>query len=441
MSNENKLKNLHQFLTKKHSTSSKKISLNIRSETTSPSSYNERNYSTKSKHFTNEINNKSNQIPLKVGFIKSNTIDKNSYNNINLLTNLEDEEDNNTFDSFSKNLNKSKYSNTSKISAITVLKSTDCPLYDKPLFFHIMKYFTRKGKNKKMKIEEIDFFLAPMIKIINYNRKNIINIKNLKKELDEKNSLKFGKKGKNNYSSINHNNDENYLNKIYTNENRNCVGIEDGFNLTFGKNSNKIENYPQSNNGINKKNKSNSNNKKLTNFNININNYKNNIYFLKNEKKKNDHIDNNPQSQRNNVPPILISEKIIKNRKIIDNNNSINKEESTPSFLKENKKLNSKTSAQFKPRHINLIKNGINLDDIKLNNPILQNLLSRKKHLLKNKIKKIEKESSKKGDILFDSSRLKVMDKKINIKEENKIKNNKNINLNYFNRDYSTKKN
>jgi hypothetical protein len=267
----------------------------------------------------------------------------------------------------------------------------------------------------------------------------------LKKELDEKNSLKFEKKGINNYSSINHNNDENYLNKIYTNENRNCIGIEDGFNLTLGKNSNKKENYPQSNNGINKKNKSNNNNKKLTNFNININNYKNNIYFLKNGQKKNDHIDNNPQSQRNNVPPRLISEKIIKNRKIIDNDNSMNKEESTPSFLnesnKEEEKKKSSTNYQFKPRKINLPKNEINIDFLKLNNHILQNLLNHNKNRSKNKN---GNKNKKKEENEFDSSRLKIMDKKNIIIGENTNNNNRNknmiSNLNHFNRNYSGKK-
>ena len=114
MLNEKKLKNLHQFLTKQNSNSSKIVSLNVRSETTSPSSYNERNYSTQNKLFSNETNYKNNQIQNYIGYKKSNTIDKNCYNNINLLSNLKDKEDNND-DSFSKDLNNSKFNYTRKI--------------------------------------------------------------------------------------------------------------------------------------------------------------------------------------------------------------------------------------------------------------------------------------------------------------------------------------
>ena len=63
MLNEKKFKNLYQFLTSKNSSSSQKLSINIRSETTSPSSYNDRNYSTQTKPFNNnkKINNQIEQ--------------------------------------------------------------------------------------------------------------------------------------------------------------------------------------------------------------------------------------------------------------------------------------------------------------------------------------------------------------------------------------------
>ena len=104
MLNESKYKNLHQFLTNKNSTSSKKVTLNIKSETTSPNSYNERYYLTQKKPFNSDIY-KNNIIKNNLDNKKSNTIDKNGYNNINLLSNLKAPEDNNN-KSLYKNLNK-----------------------------------------------------------------------------------------------------------------------------------------------------------------------------------------------------------------------------------------------------------------------------------------------------------------------------------------------
>ena len=376
MLNEAKLNNLYQFLTSKNSNSSKKVSLNIRSETTSPSSYNERNYSTQTKPFHQEINNK-NQIYYQIK--KSNTIDKNCYNNINLLTNLKDPEEN-LLNSFSKDLNKSNLSNSSKLSVLSISK---------------------KGKKE--------------------NQKNNSN------------------------------------SKINSNENRNYIGIDENFNLTFRKSSNKIEMFTNNGNNLKrniKTNKSN-NNKKITNNNLkfNINNCKNNnINTMKNIKNKNsdnDIISIAPQSQRNSDPPVLISENIFKgdnNRKIIDN--GMSKEESTPSFLNESNKEDEKKSLnktnQFKTRKINLPKNCINLDNLKLNNHILQNLLNHRKNNLISSKNKVGKNSKINEGNEFDSSRLKVMDKKINIMNDiktNKNIDNKNFNLNHFNRDYSGKKN
>ena len=461
MLSENKLNDLHQFLTKKNSASSKKVTLNIRSETTSPSSYNDRNYSTHSKLFSNDINAKNNIIQHYIGFKKSNTIDKNCYNNINLLTNLKDQEDN-IYDSFSKDLNKSNFSNTSKISVLSVSKTKNGALYNKPLFFQIMKYFTRKTKNEKIKNDEIKVFLDPIVKILNYQKKNNINIKNIKKELEEKNSIKIGKKGINYNTKIQNINN---TSKINTNENKNFIGFDDNFNLTFGKSSNKIEIFNQINNSINnKKNIKNiktKNNKKINNnFIFNTNNFKNNICTIKNKKnnnnknnKNNDKIEMNPQSQRNTDPPILLSEKIFINKK--KSENKYNKAESTPSFLnesnksnKEDEKIISRISNQFKNRKINIPKNGINLDSIRLNNHILQNILNKKKNYYMNKEKNLGNENKKKDSNEFNSSKPKVMDKKLYLEDGNKTKKNNynyynkniNFNLNHFNRDYSGKK-
>ena len=459
MLSENKFKNLHQFLTTKNSSSSKKISLNIKSETTSPSSYNERNYSTQNKPFHNDIN-KNNQIQQYIGYKKSNTIDKNCYNNINLLTNLKEQEDN-IYDSFSKDLNKSNLSNTSKISVVSISNNKNSAIYDKSLFVQIIKYYTRKSKNNIIKNDEINFFLKPITKFINNQKKNTINLKNIKKELEDKNLLKLGKSEINQkYNSITYNkndknNNNNNIGMINTNDNRNYIGIDDNFNLTFGKSSNKIEIFTSSNNiSSNYKNKKAKNAKKINNkFKFNINNFKNNINSFKNKKNKNINnnndglIDIDPQSQRNSDPPVLLSGKFFKeekNRKIIDTNN--NKEESTPSFLnesnKEDEKINSNTTYQFKSRKLNLPKNAINIDYIKLNNHILQNLLNHnKKNIMKNSKNKIGNSNKQKEDSEFDSSRLKVMDKKMYLNEEKKNNKNINFNINHFNRNYSGKKN
>ena len=443
MLNEAKLNNLYQFLTSKNSNSSKKVSLNIRSETTSPSSYNERNYSTQTKPFHQEINNK-NQIYYQIK--KSNTIDKNCYNNINLLTNLKDPEEN-LLNSFSKDLNKSNLSNSSKLSVLSISKNKNSANYDKSIFLQIMKYYTRKSKNEIIQNNEINFFLNPINIFLNKQKKNVINIKNIKKELEEKISKKGKKENQKNNSKS----------KINSNENRNYIGIDENFNLTFRKSSNKIEMFTNNGNNLKrniKTNKSN-NNKKINNNNLkfNINNCKNNnintMKNIKNKNSNNDIISIAPQSQRNSDPPVLISENIFKgdnNRKIIDN--GMSKEESTPSFLNESNKEDEKKSLnktnQFKTRKINLPKNCINLDNLKLNNHILQNLLNHRKNNLISSKNKVGKNSKINEGNEFDSSRLKVMDKKINIMNDiktNKNIDNKNFNLNHFNRDYSGKKN
>ena len=190
MLDEKKLQNLHQFLTSKHSYSSKKVSLNKKSETTSPSSYNERNYSAQNKPI--EGSNKNKMIPYYLGYNKSNTIEKNCYNNINLLDNLKHDE-NIISDSFSGDLNKNDFGNINIINVASVSKNENSHIYNKTLFAQIMKYYVRKSKNSIIKSEEIDFMFKPMTKLINNQKRNVLNIKNIKKEMEEKSSLKIDK--------------------------------------------------------------------------------------------------------------------------------------------------------------------------------------------------------------------------------------------------------
>ena len=406
----NKLKNLHQFLTSKHSYSSKKVSLNKKSETTSPSSYNERNYSAQNKPF--EGSNKNKMIPYYLGYNKSNTIDKNCYNNINLLDNLKNDE-NIISDSFSGDLNKNDFGNINIINVASVSKNENSHIYNKTLFAQIMKYYVRKSKNSIIKSEEIDFMFKPMTKLINNQKRNVLNIKNIKKEMEEKSSLKVDKKDFNqkNRSTIDNKSNgyndrfqiKNNKNDLSSNENKNYIGIDENFNLTFGKSLNKIEikttsssNYPKTN-YKNIKSKNYKNNKFVkNNLKFNINNFKNNISTLKKKKMLNN-IEINLQSQRNNEQPLVITDNIFKEemkiKKVIDQ--KINKEESTPSFAKKSnkdeEKTNSKASFQIKNRKINLPKNSINIDNIKLNNQIFQSLLNHKKNYKKNSKKNMEK--------------------------------------------------
>ena len=410
MLDENKLKNLHQFLTSKHSYSSKKVSLNKRSETTSPSSYNERNYSAQNK--PHEGNNKSKMIPYYLGYNKSNTIEKNCYNNINLLDNIKHEE-NIISDSFSGDLSKNDFGNINIINVSLVSKNENRPIYSKTLFSQIMKYYVRKSKNSIIKSEEIDFIFKPMTKLINNQKRNVLNIKNIKKELEEKSSLKTDKKDNNQKNKSTIDSKSNGFNDgikmksnkydLSSNENKNYIGIDENFNLTFGKSSNKIEikttsstNNPKTTHK-NIKSKNYKNNKYVkNNLKFNINNFKNNINTLKNKKILNN-IEINLQSHRNSEQPLIITENYFKEdmkiKKVIDKN--INKEESTPSFAKKSnkdeEKTNSKASIQIKNKKINLPKNPINIDNIKLNNHIFQSLLNHKNNYLKNSKKKLEK--------------------------------------------------
>ena len=409
MLDEKKLKNLHQFLTSKHSFSSKKVSLNKKSETTSPSSYNERNYSAQNKPYEGSKNNK--MMPYYLGYNKSNTIEKNCYNNINLLDNLKHDE-NVIDDSFSGDLNKNDFGNINIINIASVSKNENKPIYNKTLFSQIMKYYVRKSKNSIIKSEEIEFMFKPMTKLINNQKRNVLNIKNIKKELEEKSSLKIDKKDINqkNRSTIDSKSNgynvgmqmKNNKNDLTSNDNKNYIGVDENFNLTFGKSSNKIEikttsstNNPKTN-YKNIKSKNYKNNKYIkSNLKFNINNFKNNISTLKNKKMLNN-IEIDLQSQRNSEQPLLVEDNYFKEemniKKVIDKN--INKEESTPSFAKKSnkdeEKTNSKASFQIKNKKINLPKNSINIDNIKLNNHIFQSLLNHKNNL-KNSKKKLEK--------------------------------------------------
>ena len=187
------------------------------------------------------------------------------------------------------------------------------------------------------------------------------------------------------------------------NEKRNYLYYDDNFNLTFGKSKNNNQNFevnePKTNyiksNKI--KNLNLMNNQIFNNnFIFNINNYRSNINSTKNNKYK-----------------------------------DIINEENTPSFNNENKEQEFKSSnKKIKQKKLNLSKNYINIEELKLNNHILQNLIHKKKALDNSKNKLSNKSKSKKPG----TPRIQSINKKLNLVEEinkrmkNKYSKNKDIN-------------
>ena len=186
------------------------------------------------------------------------------------------------------------------------------------------------------------------------------------------------------------------------NEKGNYLYSEDNFNVTFGKIKNNNPNFeekePKSNyiksnkiNNLNLMNNQIFNN----NFIFNINNYRSNINSTKNNKYK-----------------------------------DIINEENTPSFNNENKEQEFKSSnKKIKQKKLNLSKNYINIEELKLNNHILQNLIHKKKALDNSKNKLSNKSKSKKPG----TPRIQSINKKLNLVEEinkrmkNKYSKNKDI--------------
>ena len=169
-----------------------------------------------------------------------------------------------------------------------------------------------------------------------------------------------------------------------TNEKKNYIHYDDKFNSTFGKknNNNNIKINETKSNLI-KSNKINSlnlmNNQIFNNnFIFNINNYRSNINSVKN-----------------------------KNFKEIIN------EEKTPSFHNEIKEEDNKNK-KVQQKRINSPKNYINIEELRLNNHILQNLIYKKKALENSKNKIINKSKSKNSE----TPRTKSLNKKYVLIEE-----------------------
>ena len=445
MFNSSKFQSLQKFLSHKIKSSSKQIPFNLHNNNKIlPNSYNDR-FSLNNKVIIKDssINNCSKD---NASLKKSNSIEKNCYNNINLLSNfIQNSENPNAnknytikFESINncKDTNKSTLSNTSgnhninNINSINITITKNSPKYDKSLFVHTMKYFTINAKSAPIKLQDLNNFFMPI--------KNVI----------AKNTLK---------------------NKIP--DNKNYIGVDENFNLTFGKSNNKIEINTSNNNNTSKpKTKSCDTLKQKCipiNKKINLNNILSNISIMKNNiMKKND--TTQAKTDRNIRASLDHEKKSEKseNNKII---NSISNNLSYGSISQNKEEINqSKTSYQFRPRNMNLPKNtGIDLESLKLNNQMMQNIILNKKNSLnnsKNYYNNISKEYMNNGAEIIPN---KISTEKNNGKDgdnknsknnnnynnihsmniasinkfisQKKINNNK-LNFNHFNRDYSAKK-
>ena len=143
-----------------------------------------------------------------------------------------------------------------------------------------------------------------------------------------------------------------------SNEKRKYILYDDNFNLTFGKEINNDI-------GITELKKNNINREKIENLNL-MNNqiFNNNFIFNINNYRS------NIQSTKNKIFKDIINQ------------------ENTPSFHDENKDVNIKISnKKNQPKKVKSQKNYLNIEEFKLNNHILQNLLYKKKALENSKAK------------------------------------------------------
>lgn len=520
-----------------------------KSAKTSPNSYNDRNL--KKNLSKNDEDNNFFIGKEHLFFRHSKTTNKTCYNNINLLPNFKENEEENY-----NNINtimKDKLEGKDTIKSNKSINIPKYPKYDKSIFHQIIKYYTIKSKNEPIKFEDMSKILSPIKKLIMSNNSNYINeskanysgkkkekqenivnvnktihnntnlnnknikIKNVNISLVNINNIENGnlisKKSNSNFNNLNQNainsnitkgqnpstivstpkTSNNYCIRSSTNDtNKNYIGVDENFNLTFGKSSNRIEMMTSStNNNSNNINSLNSigNNINLnTVSNTNSNSNTNNSISKNNDNIYTTYVNNITESYRN-IRAIALEKNFKEEEKIIDNNNNLNSNRTgkntcnsngknstnliieTPTFVNNNsntitncrgddeisdeEEINrSRTSYQFRPRRMKIPKNGINLASLKLNNQIMQSILNKKNNNNSQKNMNNNTKTNKINDIpnchsdiinkgIPNNFGYKIGEKKININlaEELKINKNNNFqNINHFNRDFSGKK-
>lgn len=444
---------LYKFLTNNNQgRTSKQLSANTKlnfmvnkSAKTSPNSYNNRNLK------KNGLKNEENNFIINKDSIyfsrQSKTTNKTCYNNINLLDNLKEKDEVNT----------SKMNSIIK-ETIKCNKSKEIPKnpkYDKGIFNQIMKYYTMKSKNEPVKFEDFDKFFEPIRKLLKCNntkdkkdeessknninntgRKNIkiknvnislVNINNIESKIPDRNSKgHISKISDSLFSSIIQEKNQNQNQIVSTpkntsnfcirgsinDNNKNYIGVDENFNLTFGKSNNKIEmmtsstntnsnninsinsvgNYMSTNTFTNTYSNSNINNSISNKNSDNIINYINSVT----ENYRNSRTISIEKTFKNEV---RLREKTFGNingKKNYNNNEKGGIIFDTPTFVNNNSNTidhcrdeadrkegedddinRSRTSYQFRPRRMNLPKNGINLASLKLNNQIMQSILNK----------------------------------------------------------------
>lgn len=317
MFTHDKLKKLHRILTSKIGNATKKLSLNLKIKKGRETTYNKKNVNNKYiKMNDKKKNNNQNKIFTSK---QKKTDDKSFQNNISILSEIAKKEDN-LNDTFASYLTDNNFHQKNKIKNVTIIKSKTRELYDKTLFFHIMKYYITKSENNLIKLDNLYYFLKPMKSYITNSKR------------------------------INSNNN--------SNEKRKYILYDDNFNLTFGKEINNDI-------GITELKKNNINREKIENLNL-MNNqiFNNNFIFNINNYRS------NIQSTKNKIFKDIINQ------------------ENTPSFHDENKDVNIKISnKKNQPKKVKSQKNYLNIEEFKLNNHILQNLLYKKKALENSKAK------------------------------------------------------
>ena len=173
MFTQEKLKKLHKILTSKINKASKKLSLNLKIKKARDSAYKKKDMNMKSKSVKNK-RNKINKSKSSNHRKKNYLNDKSFQNNISDLSEINQKEENFN-ESFASYLTDNNFIHKNKIKNVTIIKNNTKELYDKSLFFHIMKYYITKSNRNHIKVDNLNFILKPMKSFLINSSKNDSN--------------------------------------------------------------------------------------------------------------------------------------------------------------------------------------------------------------------------------------------------------------------------
>ena len=245
------------------------------------------------------------------------------------------------------------------------------PQYDNTSFQKAIKYYTLKSDNKTIHAEDLSNYFRPI--------RNILRVKNIRKKtinnINKNNSFLNNNNRGNSYKTNRNLRQKIYIN-LFKNENQDMKFME-----TFNHKNNDINNSFLKNSYFNKNTLQTDRTNKISIFPFNIRKNKINkaIKIINiNINTNNKNISEITSLNNNNSKNISDYETQISLNNIINNSKNKDKDKII--------ELNSKTLYQFRPRKINLPKNGINLSSMQSKNKILQNILNRRKNTNKRKI-------------------------------------------------------